>query len=106
MATTISDNENETRFEIRLDGELAGFLRYRRHPTQIGLVHTEIFPSFEGRGLGSELIGSVLETAREQGLEVLPVCPFVQDYIRKHPDYLDLVPAARRAHFELTDDSR
>jgi predicted GNAT family acetyltransferase len=106
MATPVSNNENETRFEIQLDGELAGFLLYRRHPTQIALVHTEIFTSFQGHGLASELIGSVLDTARELRLEVLPVCPFVQDYIRKHPDYLDLVPAGRRAHFKLTDDTQ
>lgn len=105
MAITISDNEDQTRFELRLDGELAGFLLYRRHPAVITLVHTEIFPSFEGRGLASQLIGSALDTARERGLEVLPVCPFVQDFIRKHPDYLDLVPAARREQFELTDDA-
>jgi predicted GNAT family acetyltransferase len=105
MATTISDNENQTRFELWLDGELAGFLQYRRHPTVITLVHTEIFPPLEGRGLASQLISSVLDTAREQGLEVLPVCPFVQDLIRKHPDYLDLVPDARREQFELADDA-
>jgi uncharacterized protein len=106
MTALISHNENETRFEIQLDGEPAGFLLYRRHPNQIALLHTEIFPTFAGRGLASQLIGFVLDTAREQGLEVLPVCPFVQDYIRKHPAYLDLVPAGRRAHFKLTDDSQ
>ena len=106
MANMISDNESKTRFEIRRDGELAGFLRYRRHPNQIALVHTEIYPFFQGLGLASQLIGSVLDTVRSQRLEVLPVCPFVQDYIRKHPDYLDLVPAGRRAHFELPDGSR
>lgn len=106
MTTLIGDNEHEARFEIQLDRELAGFLLYRRHPTQIALLHTEIFPTFQGRGLASQLIGFVLDTARERGLEVLPVCPFVQDYIGKHPDYLDLVPAGRRAHFKLTDDSQ
>jgi uncharacterized protein len=105
MASKIGDNENQTRFELRLDGELAGFLLYRRHPTVITLVHTEIFPSFQGRGLASQLIGSALDTAREQGLEVLPVCPSVQDFIRKHPGYLDLVPVSRREQFELIDDA-
>ncbi|MFZ1154724.1 MAG: GNAT family N-acetyltransferase, partial [Solirubrobacteraceae bacterium] len=93
------------RFEIRLDGELAGFLQYRRHPTQIALVHTELAPRFQGHGLASQLIGSALDTARADALEVLPVCPFVQAYIQKHPDYLDLVPASRRAHFNLVSDS-
>jgi predicted GNAT family acetyltransferase len=106
MTVVVSDNESEARFEIRLDGELAGVLQYRRHPTQIALVHTEIEPSFRGRGLASQLIGAALDAARAQALDVLPVCPSVQGYIQKHPDYLDLVPVNRRAHFNLAVDSQ
>jgi predicted GNAT family acetyltransferase len=104
MASVVSDNEGEGRYEIWLDGQLAGILQYRRHPSQIALVHTEIEPRFRGRGLASELIGFALDSARAQGLEVLPVCPSVQAYIQKHSRYLELVPANRRVHFNLAAD--
>jgi hypothetical protein len=67
----------------------------------IEFVHTEIEPEYEGRGLASELIRSALDTARANGLQVLPLCPFVREYIERHDEYLELVPVARRAHFHL-----
>jgi uncharacterized protein len=106
MASVVCENEGEQRFEIRLDGELVGVLSYRRHASRIALIHTEIDRQFQGRGLAAKLIGSALDAAEAQGLEVLPVCPFVQDYIRGHPEYLELVPAARRAHFKFLSDSK
>lgn len=97
---TIADNANEKRYEIHLGGALAGFLQYRLHPGLIELVHTEIDEEFEGRGLGSRLIAFALEDARKRGLDVLPFCPFVNDYIRQHPQYMELVPEGRREEFE------
>jgi predicted GNAT family acetyltransferase len=64
-------------------------------------MHTEVLPRFEGRGLAGELTAAVLDQAREEGLDVLPFCPYVKSYIAKHPEYTDLVPAERRAEFEL-----
>lgn len=97
----IADNADEKRYEIRSDGELAGFLTYRLHSDLIELVHTEIDEEFEGRGLGSQLISFALDDARKRGLAVLPFCPFVNDYIQRHRQYVDLVPEGRRAEFEL-----
>jgi predicted GNAT family acetyltransferase len=101
MRIEIADNADEKRYEIRSDGELAGFLTYRPHSGLIELVHTEIDEEFEGRGLGSQLISFALDDARERGLAVLPFCPFVNDYIQRHRQYVDLVPEGRRAEFEL-----
>jgi predicted GNAT family acetyltransferase len=98
---TVVDNADGERYEIRVDDEPAGFLRYRLRPEQIELVHTEIDEEFEGRGLGSRLISFALDDARERGLVVLPICPFVNDYIRRHRQYVDLVPEGRRKDFEL-----
>ena len=99
--TTVADNAGEARYEIRVDGDLAGFVTYRLKPGLIELVHTEIGEEFEGRGLGSQLISFALNDARERGLAVLPFCPFVNDYIQRHRQYVDLVPEGRRAEFEL-----
>ena len=81
---------SEHRFEIRI-GEEVAFLSYRRSGTTITLVHTEVPDSLRGRGLGDRLAQAALEHAREQGLMVIPVCPFVKAYITKHPEYASLV---------------
>lgn len=95
-----ADNAEEKRYEIRADGALAGFLQYRLHPGLIELVHTEIDEEFEGRGLGSQLIVFALDDVRKRELNVLPFCPFVNGYIRRHPRYMELVPEGRREEFE------
>ncbi|MBB5158089.1 hypothetical protein BJ970_005688 [Saccharopolyspora phatthalungensis] len=97
----VVDDPGANRFEIRADGEPAGFTEYRLRPKSIAFLHTEIDPRFEGRGLGGALIRSALDAARERGLAVLPYCPFVRGWISKHSDYLDLVPADKRAGFQL-----
>ena len=81
---TVADNADGERYEIRVDGKLAGFVKYRLRPGSIELIHTEINDEFEGRGLGSRLISFALDDARERGLAVLPFCPFVNDYIQRH----------------------
>jgi len=97
----IADDTDSQRYVLRVDGRRAGLLQYRLHPESIELVHTEIYEEFEGRGLGSQLISFALQDARERGLAVLPFCPFVNDYIQRHRQYVDLVPEGRRAEFEL-----
>jgi predicted GNAT family acetyltransferase len=98
----VHDNAFEGRYEIHLDGRTVGFTTYKTKPNLIALLHTEIDQSLEGRGLGSRLIGSALEDAREHGLEVLPFCPFVNDFIRRHRDeYVELVPERYRQGFGL-----
>ncbi|MFG2913455.1 GNAT family N-acetyltransferase [Kitasatospora sp. NPDC048298] len=101
MGQTVSDDAEKSRFEIRDGGELAGFAEYHRSGGEIAFIHTEIDPRFEGRGLGGVLVRAALDEAREQGLAVLPYCPFVRGWIIRHPEYADLVPASHRARFGL-----
>ena len=103
MAPTIevADRPAQGRYEIRVDGELAGVAQYRARPGRIALVHTEVEDKFEGQGLGGRLIRFALDDARSRSLEVLPVCPFVRSYIQQHPEYVDLVPEKLRSRFEL-----
>ncbi len=100
-APKVEDNRDRERFEIRVDGRRAGYSNYTRKPGLIDITHTEIEPEFEGRGLGSTLIRESLAIARAEGASVLPHCPFVREYISRHPAELDLVPAERRAQFDL-----
>jgi uncharacterized protein len=100
-APVVSDDEARSRYELRVAGELAGFLMYNRHGHTISLIHTEIEPPFQGKGLATHLARFSLDDARKRGLAVLPFCPYVNSWIKKHPDYADLVPADRRAEFGL-----
>ncbi len=90
-AVEVRDNERELRYELWVGSVLAGEIRYRRQPGAIVLVHTEIDPSFEGRGLGSALVRGALDDIRANGLRLVPVCPFVAAFLRRHPEYDDLV---------------
>lgn len=103
MAVEVADNPAAQRFEATVDGELAGFAAYRKSNRQgiIAFIHTEVDDSFEGQGVGGELVRSALDSAREQGLAVLPFCPFVNGWIAKHTDYVDLVPGDHREEFGL-----
>jgi predicted GNAT family acetyltransferase len=98
---SVVDEPEAQRYEARLGGELAGFVAYRAQPGQIALNHTEVGDRFEGQGVGSRLASFALDDARRRGLAVLPFCPFVSSYIQRHPEYVELVPAARRAGFGL-----
>lgn len=59
-------------------------------------------PRTGGRGVGSQLARHALDDARARGLAVVPDCPFLNDYLSKHPEYADLVPADLRARFGLS----
>ena len=98
----VQDNPDLARYEGFDDGELAGFVTYRRSEGILALNHTEVDDAFEGKGIGSALARGVLDAARADGLAVHPYCPFVAGYIRRHPDeYVDLVPEEQRPKFGL-----
>jgi predicted GNAT family acetyltransferase len=92
----VVNNEAEHRFEARLGNDVA-FTEYRLHNGEITLPHTVVPDAFAGRGVGGQLAKAALEYAREQGLEVIPLCPFVASYIVKHPEWHDIVQPACRA---------
>ena len=94
MSTEITHNADQKRYEIRLDGELAGFAAYEPAGSgSIALTHTEIDPAFEGKGLGGALARGLLDDLRVEGRTVIPVCPFIKGWIGRHPDYRDVVAA-------------
>jgi uncharacterized protein len=101
MDLQVADNPDQERFEIRADGELAGFVQYRLKDGVLALLHTETDRRFRGHGLAGHLIQSTLDTARERHLAVLPYCPFARSWIAEHPEYADLIPSNQRSHFSI-----
>lgn len=75
------------RYELVVDGERAGFAQYRLEPGRIVFTHTVIKPEYEGRGLGSRLARHVLDDAVARGERIVPECPFIAAYLRRHDDY-------------------
>lgn len=91
MTTDVADNAAALQYEIAVDGEPAGSIRYTRDGDTITMVHTEVEPKFEGQGVGAELVKRALDDVRAKGEHVVPLCPFVAAFLRRHPDYADLV---------------
>src|SRR3954452_19293460 len=91
----IVDNEAEGQYEAWLDGEQAGLIAYVAEDGWLMIDHTEVPPAFEGRGIGSRLAKAALDDIRARHLYVNPQCPFVLGYIKRHPEYRDLVVGLR-----------
>lgn len=89
----VADNPENRRYEVTVDGELAGASYYRDRDGVRIVTHTEVDERWEGQGVGSRLIADALDDIRSRGLQVLPLCPFAAAYIERHPEYGDLVAA-------------
>jgi uncharacterized protein len=87
-------NEEQHRYEARVDGELAGFARFRSQPGRAIFWHTEVDPAFEGKGVGSVLAKHALDDIRARGERVVAECPFIAAYIKRHEAYQDLLVEA------------
>lgn len=87
----VNKNEDKSRYEIRLDGELVGLADYRDDDGVREFPHTEVDPTVRGHGLAGRLVGEALKETRAAGLKVEPTCPYVATYIQRHPEYSDLV---------------
>ncbi|AQG79205.1 GNAT family N-acetyltransferase [Spirosoma montaniterrae] len=91
---TVTDNRHHHRFELKLDGKLS-IIQYQPVDDEtLALLHTEVDPSLEGQGVGSHLVNGVLEYADRNGLKIVPLCPFVSAYLKRHPDWQRVVSTA------------
>lgn len=86
----VINNSADRRFEIHEEGQLAS-LAYTTRKGALYLIHTEVPRALEGRGYASELAQAALEYAKRERLRVVPYCPFVRTYLRRHPEYESLV---------------
>lgn len=91
MTTEVRNNPEQSRFEIVVDGEVAGFTEYVHRDGKVDFTHTEVGDAYEGQGLASKLVKGALDAAREWGEPVVPSCTYVKGWIEKHADYQDLL---------------
>jgi predicted GNAT family acetyltransferase len=89
-AASVRDNKVQNRFELDVGGAVA-FANYRLGPSTVIITHTETPRALRGRGIASELVQGALQLIRADGLKVVAGCGFVADYLRKHPEFADLV---------------
>ena len=95
-------NAELSRFDIFVDGELAGFAEFTMKDQTMVFPHTEVDPKFGGKGVGGTLVTYALDDAVANGFKVAPFCPFVAKTISKNPEkYLYLVPEDQKAKFKL-----
>ena len=78
-------------YEARIDGVEVGRIDYRRSGDAIVFLHTEVGDAYEGMGIASDLAQRALDDARASGTKVIPQCPYIRGWIKRHPDYADLV---------------
>jgi uncharacterized protein len=94
---TVTDVPERERFEARDDdGVLAGVLTYQLTGGIIAYTHTKVEPAFEGHGTGSALVRAAMEDARAKGRTVVPICPFLSEWLGSHPEYESLVARSTR----------
>ncbi len=90
MSYQLIDNEEKKRYEFRLP-EHTPFIEYIRTKDKIYLTHTEVPKELEGKGIGTALVKQALEEVKKQDWTLIPLCPFVALYIKRHPEWKALV---------------
>jgi hypothetical protein len=93
----IQNNTHRHRFELETDGRLSIVEYLKVDDDTLALTHTEVDPSLEGHGVGSQLVEGVLQYIEQNNLKIVPLCPFVVVYLKRHPDWNRIVSTAYQA---------
>jgi predicted GNAT family acetyltransferase len=96
----VTNNPSELRYEAYVDGTLAGFTTYLLHEDRVAFNHAEVYPRWEGQGVGSALAQGALDAVVGEGKTITPLCPFIVDYISRNPSYLPHVDDEHRQEIE------
>jgi uncharacterized protein len=94
MDVIVRHNEDRSRYELVLDGKVAGIADYRIDGDRVVMPHTVIDPAHRGGGLGATLVQGALDDVRRSGRTVVPVCWFVAEFLELNSDYEDLRAAS------------
>lgn len=80
----ITDNQQASRLEVKVDGQLAELV-YRRRRHRLVIIHTGVPPEFERHGIGGALVTAAVDRAARENLTVAPLCPFARRWLARHP---------------------
>ncbi|MEJ7928891.1 GNAT family N-acetyltransferase [Ramlibacter sp. AN1015] len=86
-----SDNAAAQRYELQRGTEVLASAAYRLEGGRLHFTHTEVPPQQQGQGLASRLARDALDDVRRRGLKAVPACAFIAAYVRRHPEYADLL---------------
>lgn len=103
MSTSVSRQSDPERFEIKSEGEVAGFAQFVDHDGRRVFFHTEIGEEFGGQGLAGIVVEEAIKSTREEGLTVVAVCPYVKKWLTKHPEHADISEAPTPADLAAID---
>lgn len=87
----VHDDPENRQFTVEVDGKVAGKAEYRLRGDTYVFIHTEVDPEFQGLGVANRLARWALDDVRRQGRTLVPLCPFIAAYIRRHPEYDEIV---------------
>ena len=92
----LKKNAESNRLELEIDGVIA-FIEYKLIRDKLFLIHTEVPDALSGKGVGTAIVQKTLEYAKENNYKIIPICPFVQSYLKRHQEWIDIIaPDAQR----------
>ena len=90
MEIKISENKELKSFETTM-GEKTAIIEYIRAEDKMYLTHTEVPKEFEGKGVASTMVKHVFGQIEDEGLKLVPLCPFIATYLKRHPEWHHLL---------------
>jgi predicted GNAT family acetyltransferase len=87
---TLKINDTLHRLELEVEGSIA-FIEFKLSHGKLFLIHTEVPPALEGKGAGSAIVQKALQYAKDNNYKIVPICAFVQSYLKKHKEWSDIV---------------
>ncbi|MEU4685839.1 GNAT family N-acetyltransferase [Streptomyces xinghaiensis] len=82
--------DTERRYEILVEGRRVGLTAYRDLGGRRVFFHTEIDEAFAGQGLAPQLVQQALDDVRASGMRIVPVCPYVAKFLKRHDEFTDI----------------
>jgi predicted GNAT family acetyltransferase len=102
LDVAVINKESASRYEAHIGDDLVGLTTYELAGDRVIFTHAEVYPRWEGQGVGSALARGALDDVIAQGKQITPLCPFIVSYIRRHPAYIEHVDDVHRSEVDAT----